>query len=151
MSVFAGWRHAKPRPLSRELSEERLRTPGCWALVRLVHLFLWFVKCPATENAFQKTLQVDFAPGHSLQTYLNIAWERQIRSAIQIEKSADVAKCKRAMFWLTDDRGDRMLMPSVNAAKMMLKIIVCCLVETGFLWILKVLKSYILVVTNLKG
>ncbi len=36
--------------------------------------------------------------GHSLQTYLNIVRERLIQSVIQIEKSADVAKCKRAMF-----------------------------------------------------
>ncbi len=76
-------------------------------------------KCFLKENP---PLQVDFALGHSLQTYLNIARERQIRSVIQIEKSLMLpsvnAPCPD---WLTirsawSDRGDRMLMPSVNAA-----------------------------------
>ncbi len=111
-----------PTP-SQPNGHKKDREHPCGALVKLLHLSLickmsrdW--KCFSKENP---PLQVDFAPGHSLQIYLNIAQERQIRSVIQIEKSADVAKCKRAVYWLMirsawSDCGDRMLMPSVNAA-----------------------------------
>ncbi len=93
-----------PPPLSqtdRKKDGEHL----CGALMRLLHLSL-ICKMSRVWNAFQKKthhFRLTLHRGHSLQTYLNIARERQIRSVIQIETTADVAKCKRAVFWLTDD------------------------------------------------
>ncbi len=70
-----------------------------------------------TENAFQKKTHHFRSTLHWAILCWNILRERPIRSVIQIEKSVDVVKCKRAVFWLTDDPicGDHLLMPSLIA------------------------------------